>query len=137
VFGSHEKITKCKNQSLTNVAGIRQCPVAVAGFRQKSLTGSGHIRPDPSHFGQIRPESSGSIAGSVQIRPAWPETGKFRLEFGHPVAGFRHRYNSGDLIPAPAGFRRPDVLKLRRRLDSDDRMLSDSDADRISTTDNC
>jgi hypothetical protein len=65
VFGSHEKITKRKNQSLANVAGIRQRPVAVAGFRRKSLTGfrpessgsgliNGQNLPDPGRFGQIR-----------------------------------------------------------------------------------
>jgi hypothetical protein len=46
VFGSHEKITKCKNLSLANIDGIRSRPVVVAGFRGESLTRSGRIQPD-------------------------------------------------------------------------------------------
>jgi hypothetical protein len=56
VFGSHEKITKCKNKSLANVAGIRQRPVAVARFQRETLTGSGRVRS--------------YLAGS---RPFWPD----------------------------------------------------------------
>jgi hypothetical protein len=41
------------------------------------------------------------------------------------------RQNFGGLILAPAGFWRPDVVGLRRRLDSDDRQLLNSN-DRIS-----
>jgi hypothetical protein len=60
----------------------------MAKFWPKS-SGSGRINS------QIRPDPAGS-------RPFWLEIGKFRPEFGHPVAGFRRRHNSGNLIPAPA-----------------------------------
>jgi 8-oxo-dGTP pyrophosphatase MutT (NUDIX family) len=73
----------------------------------------------------------GSIAGSVQTRPARPESGNLPAEFGLPVAGLRRRQNSGGRIPALAGFRRPDVVGLLHRLDPEDRQLLNSD-DQIS-----
>jgi hypothetical protein len=130
VFGSHEKITKCKNQSLANAAGIWQCPVAVVGFWRENLIGSGHngrIRSYSAGIFRIRPYS----VGSIQIRPnpgrfgqSWPDSSHFgQIRPAWPEYGGQH--------PAPAGYRRPDVVGLQRRLDSDDRQLLNYD-NRIS-----
>jgi hypothetical protein len=78
-----------------------------------NLAGSDQIRPDPGHFGQIQPASDhGRISASFSRN----------LVHQHPVMVARCRR-----IPAPAIFRWPDVAGFRRRLDSDDRLLSDSD----------
>jgi hypothetical protein len=135
-----KKLQKCKNQSLANVYEIRQCSVAVAGFWRKKFdwipAGSGHIRPDPCRFGQIRPESSGSAPINGRIRsyltgsqPFWPDPARagriqaILARFGRlsrNPAIFLLASGAGGRIPTPVGYRRPDVVELRRRLDSDD-----------------
>jgi hypothetical protein len=114
----------CKNQSLANVTGIRQRPVAVAGFRRERLIRSGQN-------GRIRSYPAGSWPNLGRFGQILPEPAGFRPEFGPPVTRFQCRQNTGDRIPAPAGYQQSDVVGLRRRLDSDDRQLLNSD-DRIS-----
>jgi hypothetical protein len=112
-----KKLQKCKNQSLANVCGIRQRPVAVAGFRRKSLAGSRPFWPDPAEIFRIRPDQwqDPVISGRLSRNPAI----------------FRPASGTGGRIPTSAGYRRPDVVELQHRLDSDDRQLLNSD-NRIS-----
>jgi len=101
MFGSHKKITKCKNHSWANVAGIRQRPVAVAGFWRGSLTGSGwinsRIRPDPAGLAGIWQYSSWNLV----LR--WPDSGTGII----PAIGCCR-------TPAPTRFRRPTIDKFWR-----------------------
>jgi hypothetical protein len=71
---------------------------------------SGHIRLDPGCFGQIRPTSDHGRNPAI-----------FRPESGPPASG------DGGRIPEPIRYRRPNIIGLRRRLDSDDQQLLNSD----------
>jgi len=78
-------------------------PAKMAGF-QLETSGSGPIN------GRIRPDPAG-------YRPFWPDptrAGRIPAIFW-PESG------------PPAGYRRPDVVGLRRRLDSNDRQLLNSE----------
>jgi hypothetical protein len=119
VFGLHEKITKCKNQSLANVAGILQ----------RLARKFDRIRLESSRSGRINGRILAVLARSSWInsrirpdpvgsQPFWPESNNI-------PAGI---WSAGGRIPATVEFRWPD---------SGDRMLSDSGADWIPTTDNC
>jgi hypothetical protein len=140
MFGSHEKITKCKNQSLTNVAGIPQRPVAVSGFRRESLIGSDWIRsypvgsrpfwPNPAEIFRIQQDQWPNrvissrilvvLATSVQIRqypdrfgqirPAWPESDN--ISAGIWFAGGLIPTTGLHRTPALTGFRRPTIVKF-------------------------
>jgi len=123
-------------------------PAKMAGFRPKTF-GSGRIRsypagshpfwPDPARIFRIRPHQwqdpviSGLISARIRSDPdVLAKSSKSRPDSGHfggnPTI---FRPESGDQISAPAGYRQPDVVGLRRRLDSNDRQLLNSD-NRIS-----
>jgi hypothetical protein len=121
VFGSHEKITKCKNQSLANVAGIQQRPIDVAGFQRQSLSGSGQNGRIHAGIFRINGWIRSYPAGS---RPFWPDpTGIFRIrpdQWPNPVIPGRILAvlaRSSLIRPDPAVLARSGCINSRIRPD--------------------
>lgn len=99
-------------------------------FRWESLIGSGQndqIRSYPSRILWIRPDQWQDLVISDRIPAVLARSGKSLL--GRNPAIFQSEY--GGWIPTSAGYRRPEVVGLRRQLDSNDWQLLNSD-NRIS-----
>jgi hypothetical protein len=99
MFGSHEKIKKCKNQSLANVTGIRQHPAR--NFDRIRLD----QWPDPVISGRILAVLA-RLAGIQQysgrnLVHRWPDS----------VASWIQTTGCCQ-TPRPTGFRRPTIAKF-------------------------
>jgi hypothetical protein len=117
MFGSHEKITKIQKLEFGKCC-------------RNPATSGRRCRNPARNFDQIRPETSGQVISGRfgQIRPdQWPDRARAgripailaRSDWlSRNLAIFRPESDGRD--PAPIGYRRLDVVRLRRRLDSDD-----------------
>jgi hypothetical protein len=97
-----------------------------------STTGSGQINGRiKSYPAGSRPESFGSSPINGRIRSYPAGSGRFGQIRQYSCRNLVAGTGAGGRIPAQAGYRRPDVVGLWRRLDSDNRQLLNSD-NRIS-----
>jgi hypothetical protein len=91
----------------------------ISGRFRPDLAGSRPFWSDPAGSGQIRPDS-------CQIRPA-SDHGRIPASFGRNLVRRHPAMEAGSCRSPASSVFRPDVAEIRHHLDSDDRLLLDSD----------